>query len=335
MKPGRHSDSFRVHFQSNPDAPMVFQITEERYQAASERNNDVSDRVYATIGTNKDDLHAALGKANGLVGWTFPQEGLVELAPELRWIHAIGAGIEHLLPLNWLPSGVDLINNRGVHAEKAGEYLLMAILMLSNRIPALVTSQRLGQWNEIFSTRLSDRTLLIIGVGHMGGSAARQAKRFGMKVIGVRRSGRPHRYVDEMFRPEDLEQVLPRADILLVTTPLTSETRGLIGVRQLDLLKTDAGLINLGRAQVVDYEALADRLENGKLGGAILDVFDPEPLPSDSRLWDTPNLIITPHVASDDWELYMPLTLDLVFENIRRQFAGRPLKNRVRPRLEY
>jgi len=330
-----HIDPIRVHFQSNPEAPLVFQVNQERYQAAADRHGDLAHHVKASIGETTGDLYAALGEVNVLVGWTFPQKEMAQLAPNLRWIHVWGAGIEHLLPLDWLPPGVALTNNRGVHSEKAGQYMIMAILMLSNRIPALVTSQRYGEWNEIFSTRLSEKTVVIVGVGHMGGSAARQAKRFGMHVIGVRRSGRPHRYVDEMVTPQDLDRVLPCADILMVTTPLTGETRGLIGGKELDLLKTDAGLINLGRAQVVDYEALAERLEARRLSGAILDVFDPEPLPSDSRLWQTPNLIITPHVASDDWELYMPLTLDLVFENIRRYLEGRPLKNRVNPKLGY
>jgi phosphoglycerate dehydrogenase-like enzyme len=314
---------------------MVFQVNQERYNAAAARNSDVSHLVEASIGVNSAQLHESLGEANVLVGWTFPKKHLAQMAPNLRWIHIIGAGIEHLLPLNWLPPGVSLINNRGVHSEKAAEYMLMAILMLSNRIPALVTSQREGRWNEIFSSRLRGKTLVILGVGQMGGSAAKEAKRFGLDVIGIRRSGRPHRHVDEMYRPDQLHHILPRADILLVTTPLTKETNGLIGGRELDLLKPTAGLINLGRAKVVDYEALADRLEQGRLSGAILDVFDPEPLPTASRLWKTPNLIITPHVASDDWERYMPLTLDLVFENIRRDLQGRPLKNRVRPRLEY
>jgi phosphoglycerate dehydrogenase-like enzyme len=138
-----------------------------------------------------------------------------------------------------------------------------------------------------------------------------------------------------MFSPRRLDRVLPRADFVIVTTPLTADTRQLIGRRELDLMKPSAGLINLARAQVVDYDVLADKLSRGELGGAILDVFDPEPLPPESPLWKTPNLIITPHVASDDAEQYMPLTLDLVFDNIRRLLAGRPLRNRVRRSLEY
>jgi phosphoglycerate dehydrogenase-like enzyme len=314
---------------------MVFQMTPERYESAAERHGDVADRVAWSIATDFENFDALIREVDVLVGWRFPKEDLAQRAPKLKWIHIWGAGVEHLLPLDWLPRGVALTNNSGVHAPKAGEYMLMAILMLNNRIPALITSQHRAQWDEIFSTCMAGKTLVVIGVGQMGGTAARRAKELGMRVLGVRRNARPHRYVDEMFGPDELDRVLPRADFVLVTTPLTRETRNLIGRRELGYMKRDAGLINLGRAQVVDYEALAEKLERGEIGGAILDVFEPEPLPSDSPLWETPNLIITPHVASDDWDAYMPRTLDLVFENIRRCLDGRPLKNKVRRHLEY
>jgi phosphoglycerate dehydrogenase-like enzyme len=138
-----------------------------------------------------------------------------------------------------------------------------------------------------------------------------------------------------MVGPEDLHDVLPEADFLLVTAPLTAATRGLIGRRELDLLKPTCGFINMGRARVVDYDALVDKLARGELGGAILDVFDPEPLPPESRLWSTPNLLIVPHVSSDDAERYTPTVLDRFFANFARYLAGRPLRNCVDPRREY
>ena len=116
---------------------------------------------------------------------------------------------------------------------------------------------------------------------------------------------------------------------------MTEETRGLIDWRRLALMKPSAGLINMSRAGVVDYAALAEALTSGRLAGALLDVFDPEPLPADSPLWDVPNLVMTPHVSSDDLDAYIPRTLDLLFENLQRHLAGEPLKNRVRPELGY
>src|SRR5205807_4772690 len=141
------------------------------------------------------------------------------------WVHMTGAGIEHIMPLDWVPPGAWVTTNSGVHAPKAGEFAAMALLMISNRIPALYTAQREGRWHRIFSTPLRGKTLLIIGVGAMGGAAAERAGQLGMRVLGVRRSGRRHRRVDEMFGPAELDQLLPRAGIVLVTVPLTRQTR--------------------------------------------------------------------------------------------------------------
>ena len=135
--------------------------------------------------------------------------------------------------------------------------------------------------------------------------------------------------------PDQLNHVLAEADFVIINTPLTPETKGMIGKKQLQKMKPGAGLINLGRGPVIDHEALTASLTSGHLGGAILDVTDPEPLPADSPLWDVPNLIITPHISSDDDVSYAPLTLDLLFDNLRRYIAGKPLKNRVNPRLGY
>ena len=119
------------------------------------------------------------------------------------------------------------------------------------------------------------------------------------------------------------------ADYLLIATPDTPETRGLMDRRRLDLMKPTAGVINIGREAVMDYDALCDKLEEGSLAGAILDVFDPEPIDAGSRLWDTPNLVITPHISADDGDAYIPMTLGLFFENLRKYLAEEPLLNPV------
>jgi phosphoglycerate dehydrogenase-like enzyme len=325
----------RIHVENVSSMAPVFQIRPEQYAAAAARRRRLAARVRTTIGWDLEIFDEAMRTADVLIGWRFPREDLARRAPHLKWVHMTGAGIEHIMPLDWLPPGAWVTTNSGVHAPKAGEFAAMALLMISNRIPALHTAQREGRWQRIFSTPLRGKTLLIIGVGAMGGAAAERAQQLGMRVLGLRRSGRGHRHVDEMFRPAELDRLLPRADIVLVTVPLTRETRQLIGKRELDLMKPGAGLINMGRARVVDYDALAAKLTRGELSGAILDVFDPEPLPADSPLWTTPNLFMTPHVSSDDVVSYVPRTLDLVFENVRRYFEGRPLKNRVQPDREY
>ena len=137
-----------------------------------------------------------------------------------------------------------------------------------------------------------------------------------------------------MHKPDAIPSLVPRADFIIVTAPATRESQHLIGKSEIDLMRPGTGLVNYSRAQVVDYDALRARLERGEIN-AILDVFDPEPLPESSPLWTTPNLIITPHCSSDDTEAYIPKTLDLMFANLRRIFAGEPVVNKVDPKLEY
>jgi len=334
-KRGTGSGKFRLHIMNNPDGEMVFRITPERLAEALARWPDVASRIDTSMDWGQENFDRAMGDADALISWRPPKENLAERAPRLKWIHTTGAGVDHLMPLDWLPPGVSLINNSGVHAPKTGEFGVMAVLMLNEHMPRFHSQQRAHVYDSVFSTPVAGKTLGIIGVGEMGGAAARQVRKLGVKIIGVRRHGRPSRWVDEMFGPEGLDEVLRRADFVLVTTPLTPETEHLIDRRRLGLMKPGAGLINMGRARIVDYDALADALRNGGLSGAILDVFDPEPLPPDSPLWDTPNLIMTPHVSSDDDGAYIPRTLDLFFDNLRRHFAGKPLRNRVRPKLGY
>ncbi len=160
-------------------------------------------------------------------------------------------------------------------------------------------------------------------------------RRFGLRVIGVSRSGKSSRLVDRMVRPAALKQVLPQADFVVATLPLTRETRGLIGRAELDLLPRHAGLVNLGRGAVIDNDALADKLRSGELSGAVLDVFPAEPLPAASPLWTTPNLIISPHCAVDDSTAYAERALDIFLDNLQRYLAGRRLVNVVDKPLGY
>jgi len=322
-------------FPNTPEGEAVFSITREGYEAAARRHPDVAARVEVFIDWDTDHFAESMTTAEALICWDLPTKNLAAAAPKLTWIHIIGAGVEHLMPMDWLPPGVVLTNNKGVHAMKAGEYGLMAILMLNAWMPALFTQQRRAEYKSLYATPLAGKTVGIIGVGNIGGAVADHLKRLGMTVLGIRRHGEPHPSVDRMYRTAQLDEVLPQADFLFVSTPLTAETRHLIDRRRFGLMKRGAGIANVGRAAVVDYAALADALRSGQVSGAILDVFDPEPLPAASPLWAMPNVIVTPHVSSDDEISYVPLTLDLFFDNMRRMLAGEPLRNRVRPDLGY
>ena len=323
-----------VHIDNVRSYDQVFWVTPERWRAACRRHPALAPRLRATFGWDLEGFDAAMKTADALIGWEFPRQDLRGRAPHLAWVHLTGAGLEHLAPFDWIPAGATVTNNSGVHEPKAAEYAAMAIMMLNNRIPFHVTNQRQARWAQFFPATVTGKTVLVVGVGAMGAAAAAQARRLGMRVLGIRRSGTPHRHVDRMFKPAALDRLLPKADFVLVTAPLTPETRGMIGARQLDLMRPEAGLINMGRAGIVDYEALARKLAKGELSGAILDVFDPEPLPSTSPLWTTPNLIMTPHCSSDAPN-YADRTLDLFFRNVRRFLAGRPLENTVDRALGY
>ena len=256
----KNNKPVRLHIDTARAMSPVFRIEEPLYADALQRHPDVKKILNTTIGHDLEGLEDALSESDALVAWQFPRENLRARAPNLKWIHIIGAGAEHLMPLDWLPRGVQLTNNRGVHAPKAGDYAAMTLLMLNNQMPALLASQRSRRWQRRFSSTIAGKTVLVVGVGNMGGAAASSARRLGMHVIGVRRSGRSHRAVHEMHQPKVLPRLLPKADFVLVATPLTDETQHLIGRAELDRMKPGAGLINIARASVVDYAALVERL---------------------------------------------------------------------------
>jgi len=316
----------RVHVIEDPAAPEPYRLTPRNVRAAMRRFPGIGRRIAVTFAASAAHTEP-LATAEVLLAGQLDPSKLAVHATRVRWIQSTSAGVEKLVAV--MPPGVILTNASGVHGPKGGEYAMTALLMLNHRVPHFVTRQRAAQWDRAWSTPIAGKTVVIIGTGAIGLSAARLARRFGMRVLGVSRTGRARPAVERMYRPKDLAKVLPRADLVLITTPLTPETRGLLGRRELDLLPRHAGIVNLGRGRVVDYDALAEKLRKGELSGAVLDVFPEEPLPADSPLWSTPNLIISPHCGVDDAEVYVPRCLDIFFANLERYLDGRPLKNVV------
>lgn len=322
-------------FPNTPEGEEVFTITQQRFEDAQALHPDVVGKLAPLIDWDTDNWESSMAEAEVLLTWNLPMENLAEVAPNLKWIHCIGAGVEHMLPMDWLPEHVTLTNNKGVHAAKAGEFGLMAILMLHSHMPAIVTNQRKSHYESLYCSPIAGKTVVVLGTGSLGGSGAKMIKPLGVNVIGVNRSGRDVEGCDRCVPTAQLDEVLPLADYLLIATPDTPDTRGLMDRRRLDSMKPTAGIINIGREAVMDYDALCDKLDEGSLGGAILDVFDPEPIAADSRLWNTKNMIITPHVSADDGDAYIPLTLGLFFQNMELFLAGKPLLNPIDPKLGY
>jgi glyoxylate/hydroxypyruvate reductase len=325
---------WHLHCENTSDLSDVFAITPERVKGVLKNHPRLKGKLKITHGHDGDIYDKAIRTANFLFGWKFDRTGLGRRAPNLKMIHVHGAGVNHLMPLSWLPRGCVLTNSRGVHGPRAAEYLIMALLMLNNRLPEMVTHQRAARWRQCYNTVITGKTLLVIGVGHIGGSAADWAKKFDVNVLGIRRTGKPHRSVDKMYKPKDLHRLLPKADFVMMCVPATDHTKHLLGRKEIGLMRPGTGFINYSRADLVDYGALSERLKRNELT-AILDVFDPEPLPSSSPLWRVPNLIMTPHCSSDDTEAYTPRTLEVVLSNIERIMAGKKPTNIVDGKWQY
>ena len=330
-----------IHFEDGSTRPEVFRITKARVAAARKRNSD-SALVGVSCGQDLGTLARWIGRANGLVCSSatlldkrFPLRTLAAEAPHLAWIHVIGAGVEGLMPLDWIHPGIRLTNNSGVHVKKVYEFGLMSLLMLNARVPQLFSQQVRGEWKPLFSGSPRGKTLLVVGLGDMGGAMAKAGRALGMRVLGIRRTPKPHPHAEKVHGLEDLHRLLPKADIVVVATPLTPDTRHVIGAAEIALLKPGAGLVNIGRGPVLDQAAVEKALRSGQLSGAILDVFDPEPLPPGHSLWGAPNLYVSPHCSSDDNDDYMPMTLDLAFANAVRLARGRKLANVVDPARGY
>ncbi len=326
--------TLHLHVENSRKRQALFHLTEPVYAAAAQRHRALARRLKVTIGWDGDILDEALKTADMIINSNPPRERLRERAPRLQWIQTTGAGIDGLMPLDWLPADITLTNNSGAHGDKAEDYCAMALLMLQTRTPEMIANQHNKKWEPIFTVPIAGKTAVVIGFGDLGSAAGRAAHKLGLKVIAVTRSGRAGRPADTACKVTRIDSVLPKADFVIVATPLTPGTKGLVNRARLDLLKPTAGLINIGRSPIVDYEALRDKLDKGELAGALLDVHSPEPLPADSPLWTTRNLVVTPHISCDD-PRYMDFLCDAWFANFARLIADKPLTNQVDRKLGY
>jgi phosphoglycerate dehydrogenase-like enzyme len=258
----------------------------------------------------------------------------VRKAPRLKWLHVFNVGVDHPIFDEMLARGVRLTTSAGSTAAPIAQTAIMALLALARGFPRWLVAQRARRWDPergVPPRDLQDQTAVILGLGRIGAEIARLARMLGLKVIGVRRSprgaGDP---VDELHPPAALPGLLARCDWLIIACPLTPETRGLIGADALARLPRGARLVNVARGEIVDEEALIAALKSGQVAGAYLDVFETEPLPPESPLWDMPNVLVTPHnssaAAGNDQRI-----LEIFLDNLGRWHHGRALVNEVAP----
>ncbi|HYO56910.1 D-2-hydroxyacid dehydrogenase [Archangium sp.] len=291
-------------------------------------------RITLTIGLSEDVLGTAVERAQVLLIGPQKKELLRTLLPRarnLRWMHALSAGVENLLFEELIQSRLPLTNSKGVYSGALGDFTLAAILFFAKDLRRLVRQQAGARWEQFESMALRGRTLGILGYGDIGRAAAERAKGFGMRILACRRRpelslGDP--LVDEVFPLDRRREMIAASDYLLLAMPHTPGTQRLMGEAELRAMRPHAVLINVGRGSAVDEPALVSALEEGRLRGAALDVFQTEPLPPGHAFWRLENVLLSPHCAdhtptgSDD-------AVALFLRNLDRFERGEPLLNLV------
>lgn len=282
---------------------------------------------------------AVAAAADVEVAFGFPSREAFLAAKRLRWIQSGSAGVEGMRSIPELAeSDVIVTNTRGAHAVTIAEHAFGMLVFLARNFHSLLKSQEKKEWQrplEQPGVGLAGLTIGIIGLGQIGRAIGKRAQAFEMKIIAVDAHDVPRPdYVAEFWLLDGLPELLQRADVAVVATPITDETRGMLGPEQLTLMKPSAYLLVMSRGGIIDEPTLAAMLREGRLAGAGLDVTAIEPLPPESELWEAPNIIITPH-CSPSSQLTRANVTAIMRENLTRYLAGEPLTNLVDKKLGY
>jgi phosphoglycerate dehydrogenase-like enzyme len=309
--------------------------SEREREAVAEGLHGAFDRAEIVFGFWGTELHHALIDAKA-IGGNVPAS-LTDVAPRLRWIQLTSAGADRLLNSGFIEGGTIVTTVSGLHATPIGEFILSSMLMFAKGAPQSMRGQLKHEWARFAPRELYGSTVGIVGIGHIGAEAGRLAKAFGCRVIATRRSATTTEstpYADEIMPAAELPRLLAESDYVVLSMPLTHETRGMIGERELRAMKPTAVLINIARGPVTVEEDLIRALRDGWIAGAALDVFDQEPLPADSPLWEMENVIVTPHISGGT-AIYNQRAVAIFTANLRRYLAGDRLENIVDPARGY
>jgi phosphoglycerate dehydrogenase-like enzyme len=290
------------------------------------------------IAETLDGVIAALPGADALVLYDAPRSEAAQVVAALaapgntvRWMHFVSAGREGFEAVG-LPQNLQITYAAGAVSPTVAEHAMALLLALGRRLPEAVLQQRDRRWDRALAacaTSLEGGVLAIVGLGHIGIEVARRARAFGMHTVGLSRRAAPDALLDESLPLTDLHTVLVRADAVVVAVALTAQTRHLLGRAEFAAMKPGALLVNVARGGVVEPAALCEALQSGQLGGAGLDVTDPEPLPDNDPLWACPNVLISPHYAGGGSAASTARLVDGVADNLQRLVAGLPLNHVV------
>lgn len=280
-------------------------------------------QVRVESAANQQAAFAHLGEADVLLTFTpMMSDAMLQAAPRLKWIQALGTGVDNLIDLPSLRPDVIVTNMRGIHGAPVAEAALASMLALSRGLPEFVRNQDCGLWRRWPARLLNEKAVGILGIGVIAETLAPICKAFGMEVLGFSSTPRAVPGFDAVHARSDLQTMAAHLDYLVLLAPLTEATRGIIGAQMLAAMKSSAFLINLARGGLVDEAALAEALETGTIAGAALDVFNEEPLPADSPLWRLKNVLITTHQGGF-CDVYPKLALPVISQNLQLFLDGR------------
>ena len=286
---------------------------------------------------SSDEVMHQIPKADVYLGFGIPRP-LYLAAKRLRWVHSAAAGVGNALYPEMLAGEVMLTNSAGVHAIPIAEYIVAGVLYFFRGLDIGVEQQRRSEWNKLPFVgeesplrEVGGACVLLVGTGGIGSEAARRLSALGARCVGARRRtslGAPDGF-ERVISFESIDAELPNADVVVLAAPLTEYTKGILNARRLDLLRRSAIIVNVARGALVDESALIERLRSGRIRGAALDVFQEEPLASDSPLWQLRSALVTPHVSPVSPGRFWARELDLFLDNWRRFVRGEPLRNLV------
>ena len=282
---------------------------------------------------SSEDLESRIEGAEVVATLELSAEAVAR-AGDLKWVHTWSAGVDNIVPPGLDKTDAVYTCGKGNGGVTMAEWAMMLMLMWSKQVTHYLAAQEERRWEPVPHGELSGQVVGIIGLGHSGADLARKCQAFDMTVLGVRRSSTPCDYVDEMFGLDNLREMLARSDYVVVTTPLTDQTRGMIGEAEFRAMKPSAYFIVTSRGGVADDEALLQALEQGWIAGAGLDAHEIEPVPPESPLWSMPGVFVSPHCSATG--VGQPARgAEIFVDNLRRYIAGEPLSNVVDLRLGY